>query len=61
MTYEISCSNLGMDCSYTASAHSMGVLMAKVSDHGKVVHGYTDRQLKDPEMVKKLKSVIKVR
>ncbi|MBI2129166.1 DUF1059 domain-containing protein [Candidatus Woesearchaeota archaeon] len=59
MTYEISCSNLGMDCSYTATARSMGALMSKVTEHGKAVHGYTEKELKDPGMVKKLKSVIK--
>ena len=30
-----------------------------ISAHAKEVHGYTDEQLKDPEMVKKVKAVIK--
>jgi len=27
--------------------------------HAKKVHGYTDEQLKDPEMIKKIKAAIK--
>jgi predicted small metal-binding protein len=34
-------------------------LMADVARHAKEVHGYTDEQLNDPEMMKKVKAAIK--
>ncbi|NVM46979.1 MAG: DUF1059 domain-containing protein, partial [Candidatus Lokiarchaeota archaeon] len=34
-------------------------LMADMGKHAKEVHGYTDEQLKDPEMMKKIKAAIK--
>jgi len=37
----------------------MEELLADVAKHAKDVHGYTDEQLSDPELIEKLKAVVK--
>jgi predicted small metal-binding protein len=59
MTQTLACKDLGMDCPFVAKADTEEELMEKAGKHGKEVHGYTDEQLNDPDMVKKIKAVIK--
>lgn len=53
------CRDVGIDCPYVARGETEEELMADAVKHGKEVHGYTDEQLNDPEMMKKVKSAIK--
>lgn len=57
--YTLACKDLGVDCSYVAKGENRGGLMSKAVAHGKKVHGYTDVQLKDPELQKKVKAAVK--
>jgi len=59
MTCSFACKDLGMDCAFVAKGKDMNELMTKAVKHGKEVHGYTDAQLKDPEMIKKVKEKVK--
>lgn len=59
MAMTISCRDTGADCDYVARGETEEELMADVMKHGKEVHGFTEEQLKDPEMMKKIKAAIK--
>jgi len=59
MAFTASCREAGADCDYVARGETEEELMADIARHGKEVHGFTEEQLKDPEFVKKVKSVIK--
>jgi len=59
MAKTMACRDVGVDCSYVAHGETEEELMADVVKHGKEVHGYTEEQLKDPEMMKKVKAAIK--
>jgi predicted small metal-binding protein len=59
MAKTFACRDLGIDCPYIARGETEEELIADVVKHGKEVHGYTDEQLKDPEMMKKVKSAVK--
>lgn len=59
MAKTLACKDVGVDCPYVARGETEEELMAAVLKHGKEVHGYTDEQLNDPEMMKKVKSAIK--
>ena len=59
MVYKIACMDTGMDCPFVARGETMDEVMGEAAKHGKQVHGYTDEQLKDPEMMKKIKAVVK--
>lgn len=59
MAMTLACRDLGADCPYVARGETEEALMADVAKHAKEAHGYTDEQLKDPEMVKKVKAAIK--
>jgi len=59
MAKTMACQDLGVDCSYVARGETEEELMADVAKHAKEVHGYTDEQLKDPEMMKKVEAAIK--
>jgi len=59
MGMTVSCKDLDADCSYVAHGKTEEELMANMTKHAKKVHGYTDEQLNDPEMVKKIKAAIK--
>ncbi len=59
MAKTFACRDLGIDCPYVARGETEEELIADVVKHGKEVHGYTDEQLKDPEMMKKVKSAVK--
>jgi len=59
MALKLSCRDLGEDCHYVARGETEEELMADADKHAKEVHGFTDEQLKDPEMRKKIKAAIK--
>ncbi len=59
MAKTLACRDVGIDCPYVSRGETEEELMANVTKHGKEVHGYTDEQLEDPEMMKKVKAAIK--
>jgi len=59
MAMTLACRDLDSDCPYVARGETEEELMADMGKHAKEVHGYTDEQLKDPEMMKKVKAAIK--
>lgn len=59
MAFKMACKDLGVDCGYTAYGNTEEELMSDVVKHAKKVHKYTDEQINDPEMMKKVKSAIK--
>jgi predicted small metal-binding protein len=60
MTMTLACKDTGMtQCPYVARAENVDDLMNDAGKHAKEVHGYTDEQLNDPEMVTTLKKKIK--
>ena len=59
MTYTLACSDTGIKCPYVARGKTMDELWTDAGQHAKSIHSYTDEQLNDPEMLKKLKAVIK--
>lgn len=56
MTKSISCSDVGADCGWSATAESEEELMEKVAEHAKAEH--KDLEI-TPELVAKIKSAIK--
>lgn len=60
MAMTFACRDVGVDCPYVARGETEEELMADATKHGKEVHGYTDEQLSDPEMMKKVKAAIKM-
>ena len=59
MAMTLACRDVGTDCPYVARGETEEELMADVAKRGKEVQGYTEEQLKDPEMMKKVKAAIK--
>ena len=59
MGLTLACKDSGTDCDYVARGETVEELMQHVAEHAKGVHGYTDEQLSDPELLEKIKSLIK--
>ena len=59
MAYSLTCRDTGADCPYVARGETMEELLADAAKHAKEAHGYTDEQLNDPELIEKLKAVVK--
>jgi predicted small metal-binding protein len=59
MGLKLACRDVGLDCSYVAHGETMEQLMAAGGEHAKQVHGYTDQQLNNPEMMTKIKAAVK--
>jgi predicted small metal-binding protein len=59
MTMTLACRDLETDCPYVARGETEEELMADMVKQAKEVHSYTDEQLKDPELMKKVKAAIK--
>jgi predicted small metal-binding protein len=59
MALTVSCKDAGIKCDFVARAESEEELMARLAEHAKEVHGFTDEQLSDPAIVEKIKAVIK--
>ena len=56
MTKSISCTDAGFDCGWSATAETEEELMNKVAEHAKADH--KDLEI-TPEVVEKIKSIIK--
>jgi predicted small metal-binding protein len=54
----ISCRDLGKNCDFVAHGDTEEELMVNIKKHVKEMHGYTDEELNDPEMIKKIKKAI---
>ncbi len=59
MAMTLACRDFESSCTYVARGDTEKELIANMEKHAKKVHGYTDEQLKDPEMIKKIKAAIK--
>ncbi len=60
MTMSLACKDTGMDsCPFVARGETVDETLKIAGEHGKAVHGYTDAQLNDPEMITTLKKIIK--
>jgi predicted small metal-binding protein len=60
MTMTLACKDTGiLECPFVARAETMEELMNDAGKHAKEVHGYTDKELNDPELMTTLKKVIK--
>lgn len=59
MAYELACRDLGADCPYVARGETIEEVLEDGAKHAKEVHGYTDEQLNDPQMMEKTKAAIK--
>jgi predicted small metal-binding protein len=59
MGLKLACRDVGVDCSYVARGETMDQLMAAGGKHAKEVHGYTDQQLNNPELIAKIKAAVK--
>ncbi|TKJ46913.1 hypothetical protein CEE34_06430 [Candidatus Aerophobetes bacterium Ae_b3a] len=59
MAKTLACRDVGVDCPYVSRGETEEKLMVEVAEHAKEVHGYTQEQLEDPEMMKKVKAAIK--
>ena len=60
MTKTLACKDTGMkECPFVARGQTTEEVLMDVGKHGKEVHGYTDEQLNDPELITTLKKVIK--
>jgi predicted small metal-binding protein len=59
MAYKLACRDLGSDCPYVARGETIDEVVQDGVKHAKEVHGYTDEQLNDPQMMEKTKAAIK--
>ena len=59
MAYTLACRDAGVDCDHVARGETKEELMKNAAAHGKEVHGYTDEQLQDKEMMEKMNSLVK--
>lgn len=59
MGMTLACRDSGIDCNYVARGETVEEIMKDIAEHAKSVHGYTDAQLNDPELLAKIKSLIK--
>lgn len=59
MALQFACRDVGVACDFIAKGETEEELLEQAAKHAKEVHGYTDEQLNDPEMMKKVKSAVK--
>jgi predicted small metal-binding protein len=59
MLYKFKCSDVGFNCPYVAEGNSEQEVIDKARQHGKKAHGFTEEQLNNSEMTKKVKAAIK--
>ena len=61
MGLKLACSDLDpkMACPFVAKGENMDELKADLFKHAKVVHNYTDEQLKDPKMLAEVSRLVK--
>jgi predicted small metal-binding protein len=62
MTMTLACKDIGIEtCPYVANAENVEDVLKDAGVHAKQIHGYTDEQLNDPEMITTLKKQIKTK
>ncbi len=59
MAFSLACRDTGIDCDFVARGETMEEVLEQGIKHAKETHGYTDEQLNDPEMMEKVKAVVK--
>jgi predicted small metal-binding protein len=60
MAVTASCKDLGMpECPFVGRGQNMEELMQNLGKHAKEIHGYTDEQINDPNLMTTIKKVIK--
>lgn len=59
MAYKLACTDVGVDCPFVVQGETMDELMGNITKHAKEEHGYTDEQLKNPDMQTKVKAAVK--
>ena len=61
MGMKLACKDLdpGGACPFVASGENMEELKTDLFKHAKVVHNYTDEQLKDPKMLAEVNRLVK--
>ncbi len=61
MGFKLACKDLDpkSSCPYIARGKTMEELQMDTAKHAKIVHGYTDKQLKDPKLMKAMKAAVK--
>lgn len=59
MTLCFYCREVGFDCDYKATGETEEEVLEKAKAHGKEEHGLSDEEVNDPEMEKKIRSLIK--
>lgn len=59
MARRLACSDAGYDCSHVAEGDSVEQVLEEVAPHAKAVHGFTDEQLNDPEVIARIRTALK--
>lgn len=59
MGFKLACEDLGLNCPMVTHGETVEEVMKEGAQHGKQVHGYTEEQLNDPEMMRKMKEAVK--
>ena len=62
MGVQIACRDVDptISCPFVAKGKTMEEATAKLVDHAKTVHNYTDEQLKDPKIMEAVKRAAKI-
>ncbi|MCA1782548.1 MAG: DUF1059 domain-containing protein [Dermatophilaceae bacterium] len=58
MTKELRCRDVGFDCEAVVTADSEEQVLPQVAAHAKTVHGLTDEQLADPDLIRQVRGQI---
>lgn len=61
MSFSLACNDIdsSANCPFVAHGNSEEQVITDTNRHAKTVHGYTDEQLNNSDLVKKMKSLIK--
>lgn len=58
MTKELFCRDVGFDCDAIVVAETDEEIVARVAEHARDVHGLTDEQLDDPDLLDSVRAQI---
>ena len=59
MAYTLACKDAGISCPHVARGETKEEVLKEGLKHVKQAHGYTDKQLSDPEFIEESKKLIK--
>ena len=59
MAYMLACRDLGKDCDFVISEDTKEAVIARITEHLKLEHGYTSYQMEFPENIDWIKCAIK--